>query len=168
MENIDYSKIELYVACRNLKNEDTLSKNDPQVHLSIKNKEGEWELHSKTEVIKENLDPDFVKTFLVDFIFEKEQHVKFDVFDIDDETKEDKDRIGSVETTISSLFGARNQTSVLKLTKKKNEVGSMIIRVDKQKSSWNEVFFKIGGGELVNIRGFFSKTISPFLRIKKL
>ena len=40
-------------------------------------------LVEKTEDIRENLNPKFCKAFIIDFIFEKEQILRFDVVDID-------------------------------------------------------------------------------------
>ncbi len=79
------SKIILSLSCRNLKDLDTFSKSDPEVHVYLKNgKQGNYGLLGKTEMILNNLNPDFVKTFTLDYFFEKEQWIKFEVYDVDD------------------------------------------------------------------------------------
>ena len=55
-------------------------------------------------MINEQHNPDFSKTFLIDYFFEKQQHLRFEVMDKD--TSSSDDLIGSVETTVSKLFGA--------------------------------------------------------------
>ena len=38
----------------------------------------------RTEVIMDNLDPKFIKSFLVDYYFEERQNFKVEVYDMDD------------------------------------------------------------------------------------
>jgi hypothetical protein len=113
---------------------DYLSKSDPQVILYtlIGNT---WVLHSKTEIIWDNLNPNFVKTFQIEYIFEKQQKLKFEVRDVDDERGLVYETIGSVETTLSKLFGAQNQTTLLNLTDKGKDTGKIIFKVDKERTS---------------------------------
>lgn len=65
----DSEKVEIYVSCRKLKNMDFFSKSDPEVRLYTQAK-GQWIFHSKTEMIKDQLNPNFKTTFKIDFIFE--------------------------------------------------------------------------------------------------
>ncbi len=78
------NKIILSLSCRNLVDLDTFSLSDPEVHVYLKSgKQGKYALLGKTEMINNNLNPDFVKTFTLDFYFEKEQWIKFEVYDVD-------------------------------------------------------------------------------------
>jgi Ca2+-dependent lipid-binding protein len=89
-------------------------------------------LLGRTETIDNNLNPNFKKSFMVDFIFEARQELKFEVMDEDDklDSKND-DFIGSVETTLGAMAGARDQTLILSLNNpKKNNVGKIILRVE--------------------------------------
>jgi hypothetical protein len=52
-------------------------------------------------MIENNLNPDFTKTFIVDYFFEKENWIKFEVYDID---VRGRDHIGNCETTISKIM----------------------------------------------------------------
>jgi hypothetical protein len=64
---------------------DILSKSDPQCELYIKDKRmGNWALVGRTEVVNNNLNPDFSTFIEVDYYFEREQLIRFDVYDIDD------------------------------------------------------------------------------------
>jgi C2 domain len=64
-------------------------------------------------MINNNLNPDFVKTFTIDYFFEKEQWIKFEVYDVDPNELES---IGNCETTIAKVMTARGQTFVSDLT----------------------------------------------------
>ena len=83
----------------------------------------------KTEMINNNLNPDFVKTFTLDFYFEKEQWIKFEVYDVDTTGLE---HIGNCETTISKIMSSKGQTflSDLTLPNKTASRGKIIVRAD--------------------------------------
>lgn len=52
---------------------DLLSKSDPEVHVFLRDsKSKNFVLIGKTEMILNNLNPDFTKTFDIDYFFEKE------------------------------------------------------------------------------------------------
>lgn len=57
----------------------------------------------KTEMVLNNLNPDFTKNFIIDYYFEKEQQIKFEVYDVDNSGLE---HIGTCETTISRIMTA--------------------------------------------------------------
>ena len=60
-----------------------------------------------------NLNPDFTKHFTLDYFFEKEQFLKFQVYDYDSPTS--SDYIGDTEFTISKLMTAPKQTVITDL-----------------------------------------------------
>ena len=74
----DREKIEIFLSGRKLKNLDTFSKSDPYVKVTLIVQGAVREL-GKTEVLKNNLNPDFAKTFIIDYIFEVKQNLKFEV-----------------------------------------------------------------------------------------
>jgi hypothetical protein len=69
-EGDGHQKIELFLSCRNLVNRDVLSLSDPQIILYILDKDGKPRKIGTTEMIKDNLNPDFTKTFKLFYIFE--------------------------------------------------------------------------------------------------
>ncbi|KAL8602874.1 hypothetical protein ACOMHN_050146 [Nucella lapillus] len=74
------SKVEISVECRNLKNKDTFSKSDPMCVLSVSDaKTRQSHEIGRTEMIKDTLDPNFVKKFIVDYFFEERQMMTFSV-----------------------------------------------------------------------------------------
>ena len=57
-ENDLKMRINLYISCRSLKNKDLMSKSDPQCRLFEKQGD-QWKKVAETEVIQNNLNPDF-------------------------------------------------------------------------------------------------------------
>lgn len=99
------SKIEISISCRNLVNLDILSVSDPEVHVFVRDsRQPKFAFIGKTEMVNNNLNPDFSKTFLLDYFFEKEQYIRFEVYDID--VGSQRDYIGVCETTISKLMSS--------------------------------------------------------------
>ena len=99
-------KVQIFISCRKLKDMDILSKSDPEVEVAIKTgKNGGYRKLGKTECIQNNLNPDFTKNFTVDYYFEKEQTMKFDVYDVDSATS--RDYIGSIEVPMGKIMGSQ-------------------------------------------------------------
>ena len=81
---------------------DVLSKSDPECFVYIRdNKNKNYTLIGKTETVNNNLNPDFTKHFTLDYFFEREQFLKFEVYDVD---INGKDHIGNCEITIGKLM----------------------------------------------------------------
>jgi Ca2+-dependent lipid-binding protein len=128
-------RIELFLSCRSLKDLDVFSKSDPYIKVSYKRdfSQQHYTPLGRTETIKNNINPNFSKTFPIDYIFESRQDIRFDVYDDDDSGNSD-DFIGYVETTVGNLMGAQSQTAIfdLKSDKKENKpLGKMIVRCEK-------------------------------------
>ena len=124
-------RVSLFLSCRKLKNLDAMSLSDPQIEVHIMDPISKtWCLVGKTEVINNNLNPDFSKFIECDFYFEREQNLKFIVYDIDSSTS--KDHIGNVETTIGKLVGAPKQTFLADITLPGQNIsrGKLIVRLD--------------------------------------
>lgn len=82
----------------------------------------------ETEIVWDNLNPDFAKSFVVDFVFETVQLMKVEVVDCDDD-KDVKNRlIGSAEFEMGRLIGSQNNTLILPLIDDKKTNGNIIIR----------------------------------------
>lgn len=95
----DRERIELFLSARNLKNQDVLSVSDPKckvsktwvIFLKVFYKVGSTpdKQVGQTEAIKENLNPDWKKTIEIDYIFEMQQILRFEVWDVDDSGSDD-------------------------------------------------------------------------------
>jgi hypothetical protein len=72
-----FQRVVLYISCRKLKDLDITSKSDPQVEVYVKERTAtKWSLVGKTEIIQNNLNPDFSTPIECDYFFEKEQFIK--------------------------------------------------------------------------------------------
>lgn len=134
-QNKDREKVELYISCRNLIRQDLASKNDPFVVMSMCTTGGQWRTIGKTEIKWNHDDPDFAKSFVVDFIFERRQWVKLECRDADDPTGSQYDCLGEAVFELGYLVGARNSTLVLDL-KEPNQpksFGKIIARAEPKK-----------------------------------
>lgn len=107
----------------------------------MKDKE-QWSLVGKTEVVKNNLNPDFATTIECDYFFEREQRIRFTVNDVDGTSS--ADFIGLLETTIGKIIGAPKQTFLADLTQPGHSTsrGKIVIRIDSVNQSNDEVRLK--------------------------
>lgn len=66
-------KVQLSISCKNLADLDIFSKSDPKVLIYIKNPiTSEFLLVGETETITNNLNPEFIKTYIAEYHFERE------------------------------------------------------------------------------------------------
>jgi len=153
------------LSCNKLKDLDFVGKSDPQVRVFLQTN-GQWGFIGQTEMIKDNLNPQFKQTVAVEFIFETKQALKFEVHDVDG--PKTSELIGTVETTVGDIMGARKQTLALKLHGKSGKsTGTLNIKGEKTGSSRNVVFWQWSGIKLMNTDGWFGKS-DPFLRFVKI
>jgi len=111
-------QVNLFISGRKLKDLDTFSKSDPQCWLFEQQPNKQWTKIAQTEIINNNLNPDFQTSFTLAYFFEKVQRYKFMMVDADNTSGSDYDEIGEVETTMGSLMGAARQTFTANLTHK--------------------------------------------------
>lgn len=94
----------------NLVNLDAFSLSDPLVVVYQK-KGDSWEELGRTEMIKDNLNPKFVRSFTLDYHFETQQLLRFVCYDIDDIKAglERQDLIGESFCALSTIVTAPGQ-----------------------------------------------------------
>ncbi|RWS11942.1 copine-8-like isoform X1 [Dinothrombium tinctorium] len=148
------SKLELSISCRNLINADLISKSDPQVVVYMKDSfRGDYFEIGRTEVIDDNLNPDFVKKIAVDYNFETVQNLKFEVFDID---YGGSDFLGRMETTLAEIVANKGSEFVRPLVGIPNrECGVIIINVEEVSTCNNIVELDFRGREIKKLGWFF-------------
>ncbi len=72
----DKEQVELFISCKDLKKTSVLfRKCNPQVRLYTKNAANMWVFFDETEILFDNREPNFKRTFKMDFIFEKSQEI---------------------------------------------------------------------------------------------
>ena len=109
------SQVEISISCRNLFNADIISKSDP--YCIVWMQEPRWQDTfqeiARTEVIKNSLNPQWVKKVVLSYSFDSLQKLKFEIWD---EDIKGKDLLGRYETTLGDLIGRSGQQLIGKLT----------------------------------------------------
>ena len=88
-------KVEMYFSVTNLISTDFASKSDPYLLLYLKSGNN-WLPLGRTEIQWNQSNADFVKTFEVDFVFERRQLMRVECRDADDEHGEKYTPLGQV------------------------------------------------------------------------
>jgi hypothetical protein len=132
--NTDTMKVQLFISCRKLKDVETFSKSDPFVEVFQRSATSQWTKVGQTEVIWDNLNPDFIKSFILDYHFEEQLYLFFKVFDANIENgREVKGlQLGEVESTLSEIVGSKGQ-QIIKTLHMPGSVGScgnIVVRVE--------------------------------------
>lgn len=114
-------------------------------------------------MILNNLNPDFTKTFTIDYYFEKEQWMKFEVYDVDNTSLE---HIGNVEATIAKIMTSMKQTFIadLNLPGHTASRGKIVVRADSVAMSNDEVTFRVRA-EIQGQGGWCCGMDNPYLLI---
>lgn len=121
--------VELYVSCRDLVNMDIGSLSDPFLVL-FKKVGHSWVEVGKTEIVWNNLNPDFAKTFELGFEFEKRQALKIECRDADDDRGTKYDTLGTAEFELGAVVGAKNSRATLDLVSKGKKMGHLLVKVE--------------------------------------
>ena len=149
----DVAKVQLFISCRKLKDVETFSKSDPFVEVFEKTNQGSWTKIGQTEVIWDNLNPDFVENFIIDFYFEEQKYLRFNVFDANlEDNKEVKGSpLGNFECTLGEIVGAKGQQIIqtLRLPGEKRSTGNIILRIEEVSVvSQDEISIQFSGRNL--------------------
>jgi len=118
-------------------------------------------LIGKTEVIKNNLSPHWVKTFEIDYNFS--QVTRISIVLLDEVRKSGDKKMGSAVFEIGEVLGARGNIKA----KKMKTGGTLFCRVVKAPPAGGMLRFQINGKKLKNVDGMFGKS-DPFFEVSKL
>ena len=121
-------KVNLYISGRNLADLDYFSKSDPvcRVYACF---DGKWARVGTTERVNDDLNPNFERAITVPYFFEKKQKILFEMIDCDGHGT--YDYIGSFETTLGTIMGAKRQVLERPLTADGvGNRGSIIVRAE--------------------------------------
>lgn len=114
IDHVGY-KVQLFIQCRKLKDVDGVGQgySDPIcfVYQKSDTSQTQWTLFGRTEEMKDNLNPDFEKSFIIGYYFEKHQPLRFEVMDGDNRGGK-LQMIGAAETTLGAIMGCKNQTFI--------------------------------------------------------
>eukprot|EP01028_Stygiella_incarcerata_P010829 TRINITY_DN583_c0_g1_i1.p1 TRINITY_DN583_c0_g1~~TRINITY_DN583_c0_g1_i1.p1 ORF type:complete len:565 (-),score=145.11 TRINITY_DN583_c0_g1_i1:129-1823(-) len=165
------SKVDLHVECRGLLDMDTFSKSDPMCVLfvgqPVRGSLQYTEL-GRTEIIKDCLNPKWVKGFTVNYYFERQQYLRFSVYDIDNpsDSLEKHDFLGSFDCVMGDIVTAAGKTLTGDLGRPghKNK-GKISIYCEEMAEINDIVMFEARGNKLAK-KDLFGKS-DPFLVISR-
>jgi Ca2+-dependent lipid-binding protein len=159
------SQIEIYLSAKNLPNKDSFSKSDPfAVLLTKKTPADQFKEFDRSEVVKDNLSPEFSKRFLLDYVFEVEQICKVMIFDCDDVKSGDlskHDFLGFVEFTLAELVTTPGQVLHKNLLDKNGKLirKNCVITVKGEESSSSKDIIKLSlRAEKLDKKDLFGKS----------
>ncbi len=162
------STLELSVRCRKLSDQDVLSKSDPFCVLFVKSQAGHWVEVGRTEVVRDNLNPEFHKKFVVAYSFEERQEVKFEVYDKDEHSNvlDVHDFLGRCVTTLGGIVSSGREFSA-PLKDGPAGSGKSTITVVAEELEVNKELIKMQlAGKGLDKKDFFGKS-DPYFTISK-
>merc|ERR1712038_901649 len=127
----------------------------------------------RSEVIWDNLNPEFTKKFVVDYYFEEVQPIKFEVYDIDNEAAKDlssQDFLGQIEMTLAEAAQGEVKRPLLGKTNTGRSHGNIIISSEELNAeSANTIFhIKANATHVKKQKGFlFSSNSNVYLSVSK-
>ncbi|KAK2186177.1 hypothetical protein NP493_212g08002 [Ridgeia piscesae] len=163
------SLVEVTVSCRNLADMDVFSKSDPMCVLyTIPYATEEWAQYGSTEIIWNNLNPNFVTKFVMEYYFEEQQKLKFAVFDVDSKSADlsKHDFLGSAEFTLAEIVSSYGQATKPLVGCKKSNNATILVSAEELSSCKEEVTLQFCGKNL-DKKDFFGKS-DPFLLFYRL
>ncbi|XP_002732170.1 copine-8-like, partial [Saccoglossus kowalevskii] len=148
----------------NLLDMDTFSKSDPMCVMFIqpmgtKN----FVEFGRTEVIWDNLNPDFVTKFVLDYFFEERQELKFELYDVDSKSKDLRkhDFLGAATCALGAIVGSNGGRMTLPLSGLAKNAGTIILQCEELSDCRDLVTMQFKG-EKLDKKDFFGKS-DPFL-----
>ncbi|CAD8192936.1 unnamed protein product [Paramecium pentaurelia] len=158
-------QIELFVSCRKL-DDHVMTVYDSFVILYKKNNNC-WIKIDQTEIIQNNQNPNFVKTFLFNYYFQVQQYVKMEVHNYISSTQ--TQIIGQIETTMAEVIGSKNQLYKANIYNQNGrKSGQIILKADQVKQCNEEFCISLSGFKIKGIKLWFWDKIQPFLRFYRL
>lgn len=161
VSNSQYERIELYFQCLHLVDRDVLSKSDPFIEVYLQTRNFPATLVGKTEIVRDNLSPNFKRPIPINYFFETQQTLRIHVLDYDDDGNHDD--LGSVTCTVSQILMAPAEGLKLSLSKQSKKGSFVKITYQKIGESNKNYWFRMRCSNVKDIE-FFSKS-DPFVRI---
>lgn len=118
------SQIEITISARSLLNLDITSKSDPFCIVKMMTSNTYFEV-GHTEKIDDTLNPEWVKKVIVDYSFETDQKMRFEVWDYDPHAKE---FLGAFETSLADVVSSPETRFVGRLSGiPRKECGELVL-----------------------------------------
>lgn len=162
------SLVELSMSAKNLKDLDVFSKSDPMCVVFIKPfGSNQFVELKRTEVIRNCLDPEFVTKATLSYFFEEQQHLKFELYDMDNESRHlsDHDFLGRCQCTVAQIVAAGTLTLPLENPEQGTNCGQLTISSEELSSCKDELELQFIAKSLDKMDWFGSS--DPFLQFSK-
>ena len=158
------SLIEMTLSAKNLLNKDIISKSDPFCVVSMKDSwQDKFYQIGKTEIIQDNLNPEWVKKFILNYSFETVQKLRFEIWDAD---PAGKDFLGRLETTLAEIVAHSGRQFVGKLKDVSGKDYGQLIIVTEEVSSCKQIAQMQFCSKRLKKTSWFFKS-NPFLVISR-
>ena len=167
------SKLEIHIACNDLRDRDYLSKSDPLVVVFVQIPRGDrkvWKEYDRTETMRNDLNPRFVKPIIIEYYFEVYQKLKFEVYDKDahSDSLHLHDFLGSVEVSLGSIVGEHGGAVKKNLYgKRKQKLKATISFIAEELFDTKEMLTLKFRGQKLDKKDLFSSS-DPFLVISRV
>lgn len=162
--NLPTTQIEMTISCRNLLNRDITSKSDPFCVVKMKEPwQNRYPEIGRTESIRDNLNPEWVKKFLINYSFETIQKLKFEVWDLDPTEDE---FLGAFHTTLAEVVAFSGRQFIGQLSGVSNrDCGQIIIVTEEVSSCKKTIEMQFAAKNLVKKLWFCAN--DPFLVLSR-
>ncbi|XP_038067403.1 copine-8-like isoform X2 [Patiria miniata] len=163
-QDVPATRVELTISCRNLLDMDTFSKSDPLcVMFTQEVGQKSFREFGRTEVIWNNLNPKFVKKFVIDYFFEEKQILKFELYDVDSKSPDlsKHDYLGHAVCTLGEIMGSRGCKFTKFLSGPAKDSGSITIKGEELSDCRDLITLQFKGDKL-DKKDFIGKS-DPFL-----
>ncbi|CAD7705375.1 unnamed protein product [Ostreobium quekettii] len=156
----DYSVwVELRVSCRKLQNRDVTSLSDPMAVLFKRAQTGMWEEVGRTEVVANNLNPVFIKSFSILYQFEHIQRMKLCIYDVDsvgDPARialRNQDFLGQAEFALSEVVSnsqGKKELSLVNTGRRMSGKSMVVVQYEEQSKLSDEVTLSISASGILS------------------
>lgn len=158
--------VNIHVSAKNLKDVDIVTVSDPLCALYIYN-QGKWVESGRTEVVWNNLNPEWVTFFTVMYIFEIRQKLRFVIYDVDSNTANMRNQkmIGKAEVEFSTIVSNAGTLELKLHDSNGKKSGTLYVTSEQVENCSSVVNFKFSGSNMKKLRLFSSN--HPFYVIAK-
>lgn len=159
-------RVELFFSCKKLIDKDFTSKSDPFIKVYEVISSNQKTLIGISEVVENNLNPDFEKSFPINYHFESNQKFIVEVYDVDDRKQMKGDFLGYSEFALGEVLASKYNLMVYDLQVKGKKKGKLVVRLE-QENNLQKFDFQMS----VNLKnipkmGFFASH-KTFIEIRK-
>merc|ERR1712012_520489 len=163
------SVVELSISAKNLRDMDIFSKSDPMCVVSTKpfGSQNFMEI-KRTECINNNVNPQWVTKVQMNYMFEEQQYLNFDVYDVDTNSRDlsEHDFLGSCTMTLGQIVSSGSAVlDLIHPNYKKGTSGSLVVSSEELSMCKDELKLQFLAKKLDKKDWFGSS--DPFLRFSR-